>query len=229
MCRTQLCWSHFATATLLIILKLPKGRNTRAEYNSAAKIVRIKCQSTNLRPIFMSQIKYGLIYIAKMFFTLIFLLVIRTSRKKRLFIFDIDNTIADSWPSLLISDWHDQNHRIRSLGIFLKMRRLILALKISPSNQILYMTARSNFSWIATCNWLNSVGIEADLTSVIITRTPDDKLDLLKLINRKAYYIDDLSLGQETGTTIVRTDLIAQIEELPLQYFGKKDIDQFIS
>lgn len=170
-----------------------------------------------------------LIQTAKLWFTTLFLLKTRCGpRRQRLIMFDIDNTLADSWPSLLINTWSDQNQRLRHLAVFLRMRRLVLALQQSPFNHVVFITARSNFSWRCTHAWLASIGIRVNPWAVIITRTADDKLDLIRAAKAPVVYlVDDLSAEHETGQVVIRNDLIEQIQRLPVRYFGKDQIDLF--
>lgn len=176
----------------------------------------------------MLLIRTILIKTAKLYFKLIFLSNTKAVNKNRLFLFDIDNTLADSWHSLLISGWKNQNRRLASLAVFLRMRRLVLLLQKSPFNQIVFITARSNYSWMTTHRWLDSIGISVSRFSVIVTRTPDEKVELLRLIRKiNTYFIDDLSIQHETGNPQIRTDLIKLIQQLPLRYYGKTEIDEF--
>jgi hypothetical protein len=170
-----------------------------------------------------------LIQTAKLWFTALFLLQTRCGpHRRRLILFDIDNTLADSWPSLLINSWSDQNQRLRYLAVFLRMRRLVLALQQSPFNRVVFITARSNFSWRSTSNWLSSIGIRVKPWAVIITRTADDKLDLVRAARAPVVYlVDDLSAGHETGQTLIRHDLIEEIRRLPVRYYSKDQIDLF--
>ena len=51
------------------------------------------------------------------------------SSNKRIFLFDIDNTIADSWHSLTLNIWANENERLKGLAIFLRMRKLVTILQ----------------------------------------------------------------------------------------------------
>ena len=81
------------------------------------------------------------------------------SSNKRIFLFDIDNTIADSWHSLTLNIWANENERLKGLAIFLRMRKLVTILQKNKNNQVIFLTARSYFSRQTTENWLHENGI----------------------------------------------------------------------
>ncbi len=128
---------------------------------------------------------------------------IKETKEPRIFLIDIDNTVANTWPSLLLK-WSNEEGRLKSLAIFIKMKYLINILKKSPNNRIIFLTARSYFSRRITYNWLSENGLINNQKNLIITRTAADKIDIIKQLckecnSKKIYYIDDLAHKYETG------------------------------
>ncbi|HMZ47166.1 MAG TPA: hypothetical protein PLU36_10205 [Chitinophagaceae bacterium] len=160
------------------------------------------------------------------------------SSNKRIFLFDIDNTIADSWHSLTLNIWANENERLKGLAIFLRMRKLVTILQKNKNNQVIFLTARSYFSRQTTENWLHENGILQTSKNLIITRTAKDKINIIKslpLAKLKIFYIDDLSHKHEKGTVEMFEDEINCIKKLEklntknFTYYGKSEIDKFCS
>jgi len=157
---------------------------------------------------------------------------------KEFFLFDIDNTIADSWHSLTLNIWANENERLKGLAIFLRMRKLVTILQKNKNNQVIFLTARSYFSRQTTENWLHENGILQTSKNLIITRTAKDKINIIKslpLAKLKIFYIDDLSHKHEKGTVEMFEDEINCIKKLEklntknFTYYGKSEIDKFCS
>lgn len=147
----------------------------------------------------------------------------------RYIFFDIDNTIADSWPSLQLTHWVSYSQRISSLAVFLNMRRVLMTLYSNPNNRIFFITARSYNSWFATVNWLRANGIPADLSRTIITNTAPEKLQLLTSLTGKTkfiYWIDDLSYNHEFGDVKYYEDLLTKVQSTSIRFFGPNIINQ---
>ncbi|MFZ6013520.1 MAG: hypothetical protein ACOYXT_24475 [Bacteroidota bacterium] len=143
--------------------------------------------------------------------------------------FDIDNTLADSWPSFLVPGWKSSNHRLSTLAIFTRMRRLILCLFRSPFNQIYFLSTRSYTSFFVTLHWLQANKIPITWNRLIITNTPEEKLIFIKSAlkshkHSEVYLIDDLSHNHERGQVIFYEDLIRKIETANIRYFGVNKI-----
>ncbi|MBX7264373.1 MAG: hypothetical protein K1X46_10025 [Chitinophagaceae bacterium] len=160
------------------------------------------------------------------------------SSNKRIFLFDIDNTIADSWHSLTLNIWANENERLKGLAIFLRMRKLVTILQKNKNNQVIFLTARSYFSRQTTENWLHENGILQTSKNLIITRTAKDKINIIKslpLAKLEIFYIDDLSHKHEKGTVEMFEDEINCIKKLEklntknFTYYGKSEIDKFCS
>ena len=81
----------------------------------------------------------------KLYFSLKFILLVNKEAEK-IYIFDIDNTIANTWPSFLQS-YETLEERLSSLAVFHKMREHILDI----SSKVIFLTARPynlTFTWL---------------------------------------------------------------------------------
>lgn len=155
---------------------------------------------------------------------------INTCTKKRIFLFDIDNTIADTIPSFEHYSNVSEAERISTLAFFIKMHRLIRILKRSPNNKVIFLTARGFKSKQATIQWLTQFGFPPRTDELFIVRNASEKIKILKKIstNSVIYFIDDLAYLEKNGTIQVYNDLIKKVEKLKLKYFGLHQIKNAI-
>lgn len=163
---------------------------------------------------------------------------IKKIKKPRIILIDIDNTVANTWPSLL-ENWPNETTRLASLAIFIKMKNLINTLQQNPNCSIFFLTARSYFSRKITYEWLTSNDLIEQHDKLIITRTAADKIEIIKTLckhcnNKKFYFIDDLAHKYETGKLEFFVDELNQIKLLQqkyptkINYFGIDTIHKII-
>ncbi len=155
---------------------------------------------------------------------------INTCSKKRIFLFDIDNTIADTIPSFEHYSNVSEAKRVSTLAFFIKMHRLIRILKRSPNNKIIFLTARGFKSKQATIKWLTQFGFPLGTDELFIVRNASEKIKILKEVstNSTIYFIDDLAYIEKNGNVQVYYDLIKKVEKLKLKYFGLNQIKDAI-
>lgn len=167
----------------------------------------------------------------------IYIILSRLKKGKytRVFIFDIDNTIADTWYSFNVPYFKNSQHRLSSLPIFIRMRRLIDILYKNPNTLVLFLTARSLLDYQTTYNWLKSQGFPLKYSNLFIVNSPKFKVRILKALeNQKlnVYYIDDLSYNQENGEIKFYDSDINEIIKITalhkhIKHFGYADIERF--
>lgn len=143
----------------------------------------------------MKIFKFALRFVLKKYFTFKFKNVI--AKNKEVYVFDIDNTIANTWPSFL-SDYQDDLERLSKLSIFFNMRNYIMKEKDS-GKKIIYLTARPYKSYITTLKWLNGVGLIDSYGDLFLVECPMDKVLLFKGIKNNVRYFDDLTYNHENG------------------------------
>jgi hypothetical protein len=147
--------------------------------------------------------------------------------KSNVYIIDIDNTLAHTWPSLQHKAYQSENKRYRSLAIFIGMRNFILN-KIKKHQKVVFITARSFFCYPATKNWLFETGLSGPGIELVLVARPNDKLKYINTVLNSGHgviYIDDLSYNHENGEMKLYSDLIRQVRELPIQYYGIDEIE----
>lgn len=166
-----------------------------------------------------------------LFFEILFRRQSTAHEDKSLYIFDIDNTIGNTYPTLN-QKFATDKERILSVAPFERMKNLVVALQQSKSRKVLFMTSRSYLQWILTCDWLIQNHIPASLFDVIIVNSPAEKIRLISSIcprQKKITYIDDHSWNHENGQVkFYEPDKLAA-ENLPIRYIGYKTILRFNS
>ena len=147
------------------------------------------------------------------------------NQKDRVYLVDIDNTLADTWPSLHDYVYRNENHRYRSLSIFLGMRNFILD-KIKDKERVVFISARGYLNYFSTLKWLSENGLKS--INVILVNRAEDKLAYIhELLQREiaVVYIDDLSYGHEFGVVRMYEKMILKLDTLPVEYLGLKEIE----
>lgn len=128
--------------------------------------------------------------------------------KKRLVIFDIDNTLGDTWPTLN-NKFTVEKKRYLSIPIFERVSVLIFDY-MSLNKHVLFITARPYKYGVVTREWLNMNGF--DMCSLVLVATPQKKILLLKKIKYQVDYYDDLSLNHENGEVKFYDDEIKELQ-----------------
>jgi len=137
---------------------------------------------------------------------------------KKVVIFDIDNTLANTWPSLKL-DYKSTNERLKNLNIFQNIFDLIQNY-ITSDNEIVFLSARNYTTYFVSKQWLKKNGFSKFL--LILVESPKEKLFFLKCIkNKKIIFYDDMSYGHESGKIHYYESEITQIKKLHnVEYYG---------
>jgi hypothetical protein len=164
------------------------------------------------------------------FFKSLFRTQVSCLGNRTLYVFDVDNTIADTHPTLL-QTYGSETERILSIPSFSRMRNLLIALLQSKSRKVIFMTSRSYLQWTVTHRWLMQQSISASLFEVIIVSSPAEKIQLLTdaALERRIVYIDDLSWNHERGEVKFYETELEAVKKLPVRYIGYKTILRFNS
>lgn len=151
---------------------------------------------------------------------------------KRIFIFDIDNTIANSWPTFL--EGHaSERERLMSIKPFSNFQRMLGELSPKASKQgsvIVFLSARPFLHYSTTRTWLRRYfPVEPFPYLFVVPRAVDkcEYLETFSKISSSLVYIDDLSFGHERGRKRYYDEVITRVSNLGIEYFGDKDIDLF--
>lgn len=135
-------------------------------------------------------------YLNTFFLIFKFLFLRLTFKNKKIIIFDIDNTIANTWPSLLMS-FKTEKDRLISLPRFEKVLNLAQD-HILANEKVIFLTARDYKLYSITLKWLLNIGISKP--NLIMVSKPYEKIKLLRSIpNKRIILYDDLSYNHENG------------------------------
>ncbi|MBA3899827.1 MAG: hypothetical protein H0X62_06390 [Bacteroidetes bacterium] len=153
---------------------------------------------------------------------------IEASTQNRIFLFDIDNTLADTWPSLQVN-YSNEIDRYASLAVFMNMRKLILQLK-QQGNPVFFISHRPFNYYYSTIKWLKSIGINPSFKDVLLVNSPGQKVQLInKLLksSKEVIFIDDLSFNHEKGEVEFYKNEIEFLKKISVAYYDAAFIDNF--
>ena len=150
------------------------------------------------------------------FFRILFRLAINKGKSRNVWIVDIDNTIADTVDSYH-TNYNSNFERLRNLKVLKGSQKLIAELE---NTTVIYLTARSYIYYPITQSWLKKHGFLKSNLNLIMVETPSQKIPYLKKVAPKynVTFIDDLSFNQENGTTKLYSEVIEEVEKLPITY-----------
>ena len=152
-------------------------------------------------------------------------MVCRATGSAPLVVLDIDNTIADSWPSFLTS-WPNQRRRLAGLDVLPNIKAIAHDEAIAAGASVLFLSHRNPWEWPVTYRWLRRHGFAATWRNVVLVGRPQDKVRHLARCarGRTVTVWDDLTFGHETGTVTEYVDVIASVRTLDVAYRGWDDI-----
>lgn len=160
-------------------------------------------------------------FIAYEFFNIQFRKLINSDIDNDLYIFDIDNTIANTWPSFNAS-YTSTKKRLENIKPFENMMKLINELYIK-NNKIIFLTARDYRYYFTTKRWLIKNNIYKN--NLIMVLKPQQKIKLLKNIKHKVFFYDDLSYNHENGEVKYYNDCIEVVTKLQyIEYINYEKI-----
>tara|TARA_B100001059_G_scaffold236807_1_gene290677 strand:+ start:2517 stop:3086 length:570 start_codon:yes stop_codon:yes gene_type:complete len=161
---------------------------------------------------------------------------ILSSKKTSIFLFDIDNTICDTWKTIPkvkyrgLSYIISERDRVANLDIFLNMKKKIFDINQDSNNIIFLLSARNLYLLDTTYYYFKSFGLIKRIDQCLLVRSPADKIYLLKLIckitKKKIIFYDDFSYNHENGKVLFYDNLINEIKKLKIEYYDSNDILQ---
>ena len=159
------------------------------------------------------KIIYQIIF--QFFFLKFFLLVLF---KNRIIIFDIDNTVANTWPSLLKKNTNEKE-RLSNLKPFKNIVKLILSYN-KKGEKIIFMSVRNYKFYNITKSWIKNNCLEN--FNLILISNVYEKLKFLKIFrNKNIIFYDDLSHSHENGVVLFYEDILKELKELNhVKYVG---------
>lgn len=139
-------------------------------------------------------------------------------------VLDIDNTLADAWPSFLAGH-RSERERLRDLELLPGMK----VAAYDGRDRVLFLSHRSWWYWWLTRRWLRENGFDGTL---VLVSTPGHKLGHLRRLvdgGGQVVYWDDLSHGTERGRTELYVELIDAVGALDLTYHGIDEIEAVVA
>jgi len=138
----------------------------------------------------------------------------------KLCILDIDNTIADSWPTLVKRvSYKNEFYRYASINIHPCAQTIFNKYEGFPK---LYLSARPLYFYFTTLKWLRK-NTDNSFYLLILVPTAHSKLKYLKYLSKKInhlIYIDDLTYNHENGSVKYYQDIIDCLTNFNVTYYG---------
>lgn len=136
-------------------------------------------------------------------------------------IYDIDNTLTDTWKFLNCSN----KDILRELEFSIGMKNLINDLYLS--NQVFFFTVRPISKWNDTRFWLSLNLSKFKWFHLFLFSTPSHKIDFVLKLNKLGYKIvftDDLSYNHENGDVKFYIDEILRVKKSKVSYVSYDEI-----
>ena len=143
-----------------------------------------------------------------------------------IYIIDIDNTIADTWPN--ISSIQDECINYKNLPAFHKLINFFKTEMENKEAYFLFLSARNPVYFFITKKWLMKQGFKS--INLILVPKAFDKLDLIRSIplDKKILMYDDLSYNHENGGAKFYTDIIDEVKAMKnVNYFDYEFLKKY--
>ncbi|MEO9872932.1 LNS2 domain-containing protein [Ekhidna sp.] len=143
---------------------------------------------------------------------------------KKVVVFDIDNTISNTWP-LLKETSKNYALTFKKAIPFPSIKDLIREYH-SSDYQVLYLTARKHSYYRVTLEWIKKNDLPCKYGAFLV-RAPFKKLWFLnKLIKMECsvIYYDDLSYNHENGRVKFYDNIVEEVMKLDLKFYGYEDL-----
>jgi hypothetical protein len=158
---------------------------------------------------------------------------IRKKSFDQIFVFDLDNTIVNTWYGYNLDEGAPKFLSFFSIykkaKAYPEMINLINSIN-SNNNIVIFLTARNSIFFRSTKIWLENQ-LSIDNYNLILVNSASRKLRILESLSKmgKVNYYDDLSYGHEFGKVVFYEKMIKQVKALPIQYFDYEYISKFNS
>lgn len=143
------------------------------------------------------------------------------SEHKNINVFDLDNTLADTYPYIKTSINHLELPAHKGMTELLKD-------KIADNQLCIILSARNYKITSNTKKWLEiNIGSKKNIPLFLVPRA-EDKLPYLMFADKKfenVFYYDDLSYNHENGEVKFYQDVIESIKQTSIHYYGYDEIN----
>ena len=153
----------------------------------------------------------------------------RRAGGRRVTVIDIDNTLADAWPSYLV-EWSSHRDRLRSLTVLPGMRAAAHDAALARGDLVVFLSHRNWWEWGLTRRWLQSNGFAVGTSNLVLVASPADKVDHLRSLAKGGPVVvwDDLSHAQETGSPQHYDDVVDSVRGVVSEYHGYAEIEAVV-
>jgi len=152
-----------------------------------------------------------------------FRFILYKQKKTFIAIFDIDNTLADSWPTYCMN-FISQKERLIHIKPFPRMTQVVQDYYLKGA-LVFFISARRYRDYRVTRQWLINQKIYRG--NLIIVNSPEEKLKFLRLASQYGAvdYYDDLSYNHENGEVKFYETCIRKVCMIPsVRYFDYHQI-----
>jgi hypothetical protein len=157
--------------------------------------------------------------------------LVRRAPQRGVTVLDIDNTLADTWPSFSRS-WPSRAARLSSLPVLPGVKSEIHDAGLRRDDLIVFLSHRSWRHWRVTRQWLRRHGFSVGVANLVLVAQAADKVKHLKRLTatgRRVTYWDDLSYAHEEGEARRYDAVIREVLTLDLDYHGADEIESIVT
>jgi len=158
-------------------------------------------------------------------FKILFVIKINFLSKSNIALFDIDNTIANTWP---VHNKYFQNIYKKYIELSANINMIDYINEKSKNYNIIYLSCRSPKLYYTTYKWLKKQNLYVNIFNLILVSSPNKKLFYLKYLDKikiNTLYIDDLSYNHENSKIKFYNNLLGKIIKLNnIKHIGYYDI-----
>ncbi len=163
-------------------------------------------------------------FIKQFYFNQFNSLLKRNKNYKSIYIFDLDNTLAHTYPSL---NNPDKKKMYKDLPTHVNMLALANT-EIKKQQLCIILTARDYKYKAPTNYWLDNNLFSRNIPLFMVPKAKD-KLPYLEkaaVIFNEVFYYDDLSYNHENGKVKLYDSVIEKVKKMSIKYFGYEEINQ---
>jgi hypothetical protein len=157
--------------------------------------------------------------------------LVRRAPQRGVTVLDIDNTLADTWPSFSRS-WPSRAARLSALPVLPGVKSEIHDAGLRRDDLIVFLSHRSWRHWHVTRRWLRRHGFSVGIANLVLVAQAADKVKHLKRLTvtgRPVTYWDDLSYAHEEGEAQRYDAVIREVLTLDLDYHGADEIESIVT
>lgn len=145
-------------------------------------------------------------------------------------VLDIDNTIADSWPSFA-GRYPSERARLASLPPLPNIKAVAHDQPLAAGATVVFLSHRHPWEWSVTYRWLRRHGFDAHWWNVLLVPSAMAKVPYLRRFasgggarGRAVTVWDDLSRAHETGAIVFYDEVLELVRGISLTSYGWADI-----